>query len=261
MKLDFEYENIGPLMPPPKVASGQDVYGIDAHDPDPRALLDNGFFGFFPHDARSRPFHQLRSQLRKLLEQKGHSVLAVTSVKPGDGKTFVAANLAAAMSAVHPTLLVDLDLRRSMLTQRLGMPVRAGIDDYLSGASGWYATGTRVSGHRLTVHGVRESRQDACSLIASRRFDEMASLVRSLAGSPICIMDTPPVLVCDEVLSIGKVADAVLLVVDEGRTSRADLMDAARLLSPTPIIGSVLNRSLTADRTQQAYEEYYRPHR
>ena len=254
MKIDFEHAH--PAFP----GAGQDRADIDIC-PDEAALLANGIFGFSPQDVRARPFLQLRSQLRKLMQQREQRVLAVTSVQPGDGKTFVAANLAAAMSAVHPTLLVDLDLRRSTLTQRLDMPVRAGVDDYLAGASSWHPTGTRIRGHRLTVHGVRESRADAASLIASPRFEELARLIRTLPGDPICILDTPPVLICDEVVAIGKVADAILLVVDEGRTQRSALTDAVRLLSPTPIIGSVLNRSLTGDRNRQAYEQYYRPRR
>jgi len=59
------------------------------------------------------------------------------------------------------------------------------------------------------------------------------------------IFDLPPVLVSDDVLAIAPYIDAMLLVVEEGKTMRPELARAAELVqaSNQNLIGTVLNNS------------------
>ena len=61
--------------------------------------------------------------------------------------------------------------------------------------------------------------------------------------SRIIIFDLPPVLVGDDVLAFSRIADAMLLVVQEGKTTTDDLNRAINLLDNKNLIGTVLNRS------------------
>ncbi|UVO51470.1 CpsD/CapB family tyrosine-protein kinase [Sphingomonas sp. SUN019] len=220
-------------------------------------LIANGIFGFEHLDVRARSFVLLRSQLLNRFHRPGGRVLAVTSTQPGNGKTYVAANAAAALSRIHPTVLIDLDLRRPTLARRFGLTPGHGVDDYLAGDVSWESTGSRIADTDLTIYGVREPRPDSAALLASERLGLMLDAIRALPGAPICIVDTPPILALDDIMLIAEKVDGVLMIVEEGRTKSADIRDALRLLSPTPIVGSILNKSLTAKGRRDGYEHYY----
>jgi len=217
----------------------------DSVDLDPQRLFENGIFGFAPLDARSRSFVLLRSQLLHRFHRSGGRILAVTSTQPGNGKTYVTTNVAAAMSRIHPTILIDLDLRRPAIADRLGLTPKAGIDDYLAGDARWDETRTRVSAGNLAVHAARLPRPDSARLLASPDLGVMLNRIRTDPTDPICIVDTPPVLVLDDIMLIARNVDGILMIIEEGSTRGTDLVNALRLLSPTPIVGSVLNKSLT----------------
>lgn len=234
-------------------AAGQDF------TPDRATLIANGIFGFDPIELRSRSFMLLRTQLMNRFHRQGGRILAVTSPQAGNGKTYVTANVAAALSRIHPTILIDLDLRRPTLADRLGIPIEAGIDDYLAGDADWNETGVAIDGVALTVHGVRQPRTNSATLLNSDRLTRALDAIRAHPGSPICIVDTPPVLILDDMMLIAPQVDGVLMIVEEASTRGKDVEEALRILSPTPIVGSVLNKSLTAEKIRRGYEYYDTP--
>lgn len=249
--------------PLPKVFMYRDVSYDAANEQAPRAvsldgerLIESGIIGFEYLDFRARPFNLLRAQLMNGFHRAGGRVLAVTSTQPGNGKTHIAANVAAALSRIHPTILIDLDLRQPAVGARFGLPPGEGVDDYLAGDVGWEATGDKVAATDLTIHAVRQPRGNAATLLASERLTAMLDAMRRLPGDPICIVDTPPVLMVDDIMLIARSVDGILMIVEEGRTRGSDIADALRLLAPTPIVGSVLNKSLTA-RTPTDHGGYY----
>lgn len=58
---------------------------------------------------------------------------------------------------------------------------------------------------------------------------------------------------------IGRNADGIVMVIEEGRTTARDVKQVLRLLSPTRIVGSVLNKSITARRDRYGYDYYEAP--
>ena len=91
-----------------------------------------------PFGARAEAFRELRSQLMMdvLAPEEARRALAVVSADVGDGKTFIAANLAVAFSqlGVH-TLLIDMDMRTPRQHEVFGMENRSGLSNILSGRS------------------------------------------------------------------------------------------------------------------------------
>jgi Mrp family chromosome partitioning ATPase len=79
----------------------------------------------------------------------------------------------------------------------------------------------------------------------------MAAL-RDLLQPDVVLVDTPPALGSDDVLSLAEEVDAVLLVVDGTATSPEDLRACERLFeSRLPVLGTVLNRA--QDRAMGRY--------
>jgi Mrp family chromosome partitioning ATPase len=72
---------------------------------------------------------------------------------------------------------------------------------------------------------------------------QLVDELRNRYPSRIIIFDLPPVLVGDDVLAFSSIADATLLVVEEGKTTTNDLNRTMGLLEKKNLIGTVLNRS------------------
>lgn len=210
----------------------------------PEILAANLVTCFDRMDERAHPFFGMRSQLLKYSWETGHRVFAVTSADPGNGKTHVATNLAAAISRIAPTILVELDMRRPSLNDRLGLPgYNPGIDDFLSGDAPLDDTAIGVRGFDLAIYAVGRARNAPEKLLASPRLSEFFDHVRSRQEPPICLVDAPPALI-DDIMLIKGVVDGAIMVVEEGRTSKRALLSAMKALSPTPVVCTVLNKSL-----------------
>lgn len=74
------------------------------------------------------------------------------------------------------------------------------------------------------------------------------------AGSPtqIVVLDLPPVLAGDDVISIVPHLDCVLLVAAVGFSTVQEIKECSRLLQSTEIVRLVLNKS-----TEQTTDQYY----
>jgi Mrp family chromosome partitioning ATPase len=224
--------------------------------PDAGHLSENHIVGLAPPSNELRQFTMIRSALLDHARATGSRVFAVTSAEPGNGKTHITANLAMAMARIHPTVLVELDLRRPAMGNRLGLPDDyAGVEDYLAGECPWSATQARIEGLDLTVHRVRRARADAEALLASNALALALHNRHTIEDGTICLVDTPPAILSDDLALIARNVDGILIVAEEGKTARAALQDVARTVSPTPIVGTVLNRSIspTARRVDYGY--------
>jgi capsular exopolysaccharide synthesis family protein len=86
-----------------------------------------------------RPLREaaLRGLCRQLLDhwlQPGRVLLPVVSAQRGEGRTYLAAHLAAGFAALgEKTLLIDGDFRSPGLHQAFGVPNEAGLAEYLAG--------------------------------------------------------------------------------------------------------------------------------
>lgn len=225
--------------------------------PDPQHLAARGIVGLAPPGNELHPFTMIRSALLDHARSTGTRIFAVTSAEPGNGKTHIAANLAMVLARIHPVALVELDLRRPSLGARLGLPRDyAGVDDYLAGECPWSATQARIEGLDLAVHRVRRPRADAETLLASNALSLALRNRQAADGGTICIVDTPPAILSDDLALIARAVDGMLVVAEEGRTARRALAEIARTISPTPIAGTVLNRSISAPVRRVDYGYY-----
>lgn len=222
-----------------------------------RHLNENLIVGFERMGAQAQPFIRMRSQLVNLAKESGQQIFAISSIRPGEGKTHVAINLAAALSRIVPTVLVELDLRRPSIALRLGLgPLHRGVDDLLAGDASWYDGVMQIKDRNLEVHCVRTPRDNVEELLTAEKLGALFEVVRRSRKRPICIVDTSPIAVEDDFMLIAPAIDGVLLVVEEGRTQKRALVEAVEAIKPAPIVGSILNKSIWA-KTNADYYGYY----
>jgi chain length determinant protein tyrosine kinase EpsG len=87
-----------------------------------------------PYSAQAEAFRDLRSKIMANDEREGRMPLAVVSPDHGDGRTYVAANLAVTFSQLgERTVLVDGNLRAPGIHKLFGLKERASLSDLLNG--------------------------------------------------------------------------------------------------------------------------------
>lgn len=87
------------------------------------------------NDLMAETFRAIRTNLQFILEKPDKNVILFTSTTPGEGKTFVASNMAMSIALLgKKVVLVGLDIRKPRLAELFGFTDRArGITNYLSG--------------------------------------------------------------------------------------------------------------------------------
>lgn len=204
-----------------------------------------GIVGFRNADGRARAFKLLRSQVLKRCQDDGLKLLGITGAAPGVGKSFIASNLAAALSRIADVdvFLIDLDLHRPALATRFGIEDGLGIHDFLSGETpDLSAVARRINTERLVV--VPGFKRDVATgeLLTNPRGERLFDALRALPSSALVLIDMPPIFADDDAVIIGQRIDGYLQVIEDGRTTRKQAEETMRILQPTPMIGTVLNR-------------------
>jgi Mrp family chromosome partitioning ATPase len=233
----------------PQRADGDSLFPpldlLDALEVSTETLTEQNIFGFRHADTRARPFKVLRSQLRKQCEARGFKVIGVTSASPGVGKSFVAANLAAALSRLADieVYLVDLDLHRPALATRFGLTEGNGVIEYLSGdVTDIRSIAKRINDQRLVLLPSFRANLRTSELLASEQGNRLFAGLHALPSSAIVLIDMPPIFADDDAVIIAAKLDAFLLIAEDGKTTQKQVRDTIRLLEPTPLLGTVLNR-------------------
>lgn len=209
------------------------------------ALSSHNIVGFESRDIRSRSFNLLRTRFAKGIAIRDARLIGITSATPGAGKSFLALNLAASLARLGetPIYLVDLDLRRSSVSDELGLEGQKGVGDYLQGdVEELREVGVRIDGVPLGVFPTGSVPGNSAEYLTTDRFKAMIQDLRNNADNAVVIFDLPPVFASDDAMLSIEALDGYLLVVDSGTTNRRQVTDAMEMLRPSPCFGTILNR-------------------
>ncbi len=169
-------------------------------------------------------FRLLRTNLSFLLPQKKSPHVLVTSFESGEGKTFVAANLALSLSLTGKKVcILGLDLRKPKLHTYFGAPHnQPGVTAYIMGeASLPSITHTAEQHPNLDYILSGTIPPNPAELLLNSRFEE---LLRKLEESyDTIIWDSAPVGLVADTRSIKDLADATLFVVKQGYSQKKAL--------------------------------------
>jgi capsular exopolysaccharide synthesis family protein len=217
---------------------------------DPNAIVfaqSNG------NKSGAEQFRTLRSRLSQIRETLPLNTILVTSAISGEGKTFVASNLAQAIARQpnRKVLLIDGDLRRSRLHLPLGAPPSPGLSEYLRGG----ATETAIIQHgqvgNLCLIPGGGLATDPSELLSNGKFKQL--LGRLAPVFDWIIVDSPPCVPVADSLIMADHCDGVLLVVRAASTPLALAQKARQELQGRNVVGVVLN----AVEETHAYGGYY----
>jgi len=196
--------------------------------------------------AAAAAFRMLRTQVLQRMEEHGWRSLAVVSAGSDDGKTTTAINLAISLANDHrhTVLLVDFDLKRPTIAEKLGIVPEMGADDVLRGRAHVEDCLYHPENFdRLVVLPSRVAMDNSSEALAGPRCRELVSEMRGRYPDRILVFDLPPLLGADDALAFVPLVESALVVVAEGSTRREDLLRSIELLRNTPVVGTVLNRA------------------
>ncbi len=197
-------------------------------------------------------FRSLRSHIFEARDAAPLKSLVVSSGLPGEGKSFVTLNLALSFSRhkSNRVLLIDGDMRRSSLHKLLGTTRDPGLTEYLSGAKTLIEVMQRceTAGRSMPLHpglaaltfiaGGREA-DNAGDLAAHPRFPEL--MATAATWFDWIFVDSSPVNLVADAVSLARACDGVLLVAREGTTRFKTAQQAQAQFKAANILGFVLN--------------------
>ncbi len=200
--------------------------------------------GFDSRNASSRSFNLIRSKLVALQRERGWRMLGVVSATPNVGKSFVSANVAAALSRDprFQTYLIDLDLRRSTIKDIFGIEPQSGIVEFLEQPQSSTLPGFIPQGQELIVIPSLPGPVLSAELLASDRATGLFRAMRNSDERNFFICDLPPAFANDDASIIMESLDGYLVVAQDGKTTQREVEAAIDLLGHERLAGVVLNK-------------------
>lgn len=193
-------------------------------------------------------FRQVRTGLRFSSVDGEVRCVVVTSPNQSEGKSTVAARLAAVIAeSGQPTLIIDADLRRPSVARQFDMDGTIGLSEVLSGQVPVQEAVRTVGRENLMVLPAGGTPPNPSEMLGAHAFE---ALLRELRERFFVVVDAPPVLPVTDALLVGAVADGTLFVVAVGQTRKAEVTAARRLLeqAKSRLLGVVLNKVPVNDR-------------
>ena len=184
-----------------------------------------------------------------------------TSANPNEGKSTTSANTAItfAQQTDVKVVLVDADLRKATSHKHFGLSSKKGLSNYLSGQDELDACIQKVPDVEnlyLLASGVLPP--NPSELLSGTRMESLfAELDKSF---DVVIIDTPPINVVADALSICPYVDGVTLVATDNKTTYNELQAAVKQLKvvDAKILGVVLNKArISKNRRRKKYSNYY----
>ena len=212
------------------------------------------------NDMIEEAFRGLRTNMNFVLKPS-EKVIMVTSCIPGEGKTFVATNLAMSLALLNKkVLIIGLDIRKPRLVNLFGLKAdKRGIVNFLNSEEPDF----HLLEEQITPSGVNKNMYVLPAGIIPPNPSELLS--SSLLNSGIeylstkydyIILDTPPIGLVSDTLTIGQCASATLLVAraDYSPKSNFTLINQIVTDNKLPKCSIVLN---SIDMTKRKYGYYY----
>lgn len=201
-----------------------------------------------PRSNAAEAYRTLRTAAQFVSIDKPIKTIAVTSSRPGEGKTTVTANLAVAFArAGQRVVVLSADLRRPRIHEFFGVSNRVGLTSVLLGT-------VPMSEAVLPVEG-----EDGLSIVPAGPLPPNPAEILALNGvvdvveslmqrADVVLIDCPPVLPVADALLLSRLADGVLVLASTRSTSRRELARTFEMLDQVdaPTVGLVLNQVPTS---------------
>ena len=209
-----------------------------------------------PQSQMSESYRALRTSLLLTSVGAPPKIILITSALPQEGKTTTSINTATVLAQKGTrVLLIDADLRRPSIHKTLGMGPRAGLSNVLTGGTTvQQATVRSALLPNLFILPAGTPPPNPAELLASAQMVDLLAELREQYDH--IVIDTPPTLSVTDAVVLSTRADAVVLVIRSGQTTKPALRRSRDILAQVNarISGVLLN---AVDLNSPDYYYYY----
>jgi protein-tyrosine kinase len=197
----------------------------------------------------------LRTQVLQRMRANGWTRLAITSPTPRNGKTLTAINLAVTLArdVKQRVLLADFDLRRPSVAQYFYAEPPPGIGEYITEDRSVNEVLIDPGLDRLLLLLANQRFTHSSEALCSPKVTALWDELKRRDPERLFLCDMAPVLGGDDVIAFLPHVDAVLLVVEDGKTTADELAAALAIIDPGKLLGTVVNKSDEGSRTSGYY--------
>lgn len=215
-----------------------------------------------PNSSITESFRVLRANLNYLSTVDGCRTILITSTVPGEGKSFVSSNTAAVLAmAKKKTLLIGLDLRKPVLHHTFDTNENMGLSTYLINRDEYKDVILKTEVPNLDIVPSGPIPPNPSELIDSPRMREFIEKARE--EYDYIILDTPPIGLVGDVLTLSKFADVYAHIV-RNKYSQTDVIKFINSLEErhnikniNVIFNGVKNKGLYGNSHYGYGNEYY----
>lgn len=211
-----------------------------------KALMDTHLVSILePYSHASEQYKKLRGRIIKATGNGFQNTILVTSSEIGEGKTITAINLAVTIAngIDYTALLVDTDLRNPSIHKYLGIEPRYGLSDYLAGKAALSDALIKTSIGKLVVLPAGTPPQNPAELLSSEKMKNLLYDLKTRYKDRYIILDSSPILLTAESLSLCSFVDGIIFVVQAAHTPEKSAEKAISLIKGHNILGVVFNNA------------------
>jgi len=212
------------------------------------------------HQITAESFRKLRTNLGFWgwpQENEGRIIL-LTSTMPGEGKSFCSFNLAHSLAALgKKTVLLDFDLRKGDLSENYFTENSDGISRYLSGQVELNAIIKKTDNKNISYIPAGPLPPNPAELVDSEESREMLKKLREKFD--YVIVDAGPVSVTAESLSLGQLADLVIMIMRVNYTLKHEFKEILTEMDSSlgKKVSVLLNGVKISRNRYYSYSAYY----
>lgn len=204
-----------------------------------------------PKSPVSEVFRTLRTNLQYLNKKNGAQTILLTSTIQGEGKSFIAANLAVTFAQANKkVIIVDTDMRRPRQHKLYNVDMYPGLSNYLSGVNinrSSHKTELRECIYKTKIDNLfvlpaGNIPPNPSELLQSEKLAEMIGELKKQYD--VVIFDGAPCLLVTDATLVSRLVDATILVVSQRKTRVEELKEAMTRIKRVGgrVVGVVLNR-------------------
>ena len=209
----------------------------------------------------------LYTSIRFLNSDKNIKTLIITSSIPGEGKSLLNILFAKTLSEIGlKVLLVDTDMRKPVIHERLNINNIRGLSNYLTGdKKDLKKFIQKVPGfENFSVLTAGKKAPDPTRLLGSERMRTFMQEIKKDESFDLIVFDTPPILELSDALIISNETDGIILLVSLNNVKRPLPKRCIEKIekSKTTILGTITNRiykpikKMGSDFENDTYSQY-----
>jgi capsular exopolysaccharide synthesis family protein len=191
----------------------------------------------------SEQFRIIRSNLQYVLNKIDKPVIMITSSFSAEGKSFITTNLGGVMAlAGKKTVMLEFDIRKPKLFSGMKLNSKQGITNFLVGKAQMADLPVKIPGYE-NLYGIScgPVPPNPAELLLDSRVEEMFQWLKE--NFDVILIDTAPVGMVSDAMTLGKFADTTLYVVRQGYTykKQVSLIDELYHENRLPKISIIIN--------------------